>query len=618
MFLPKTAHAAYQFEITDYDLRAIVSEKNVYDITETISVRFIDAGMHGIYRTIPVNSVFERRASDGTVTEVKVPSSVWDVQVEGDPFHQEYENGYKNDTVTLYFGDANKTVSGTHTYKVHYKLGFGDDQTKDFDEAYFNVLGTNWDVQIDRFSFMVTLPKAFDAKKLGFSMGARGDTGYDPAVLKFNVYGNTISGEVASKIHAYTGITMRAELPDGYFDVPDIRIPDWILMGVIGAVTLLALLFFLLYGRDKKPVVTVEFDAPNGMTPPELAYVYAGSLRGSDAIALLIYWADKGYMHINKEDGAYQFVKRREMGSEAQEFERHMFRRLFYRGPSVYVDELQYIFYTTIQSVNAMIKSKYEKEENRAFTKKSQEIGHWINFFMVLPFITCLVFALSRTEMGWGFAVPMGIMFGGMALLPFFWFRSVLRGWQAANPKYKAARLIVSLLLTAGVFAGFLAGTLDGAHEPLLPVTAIIATFILGFCSAFASKRTQKGNEWLGKILGFKNFIQKAEEDRLKMLVEENPNYFYHILPYAYVLNITDQWVKNFETLALEPPGWYSGYSQAFTTASFMQTMNSAMSSFNTTMTSSPASSSSGSGGSGSSGGSSSGGGGGGGGGGGW
>ena len=41
------------------------------------------------------------------------------------------------------------------------------------------------------------------------------------------------------------------------------------------------------------------------------------------------------------------------------------------------------------------------------------------------------------------------------------------------------------------------------------------------------------------------------------MLVEKNPSYFYNILPYAYVLNVTDKWAKNFEDLTIEPPSWY-------------------------------------------------------------
>lgn len=86
-----------------------------------------------------------------------------------------------------------------------------------------------------------------------------------------------------------------------------------------------------------------------------------------------------------------------------------------------------------------------------------------------------------------------------------------------------------------------------------------IAVIILALFMFFGSKRTKAGNQVYGQILGFKEFIKKAELDRLKMLVEENPSYYYDIMPYAYVLGLSDQWIANFETMHLPEPDWYSG-----------------------------------------------------------
>ena len=86
-----------------------------------------------------------------------------------------------------------------------------------------------------------------------------------------------------------------------------------------------------------------------------------------------------------------------------------------------------------------------------------------------------------------------------------------------------------------------------------------IAVIILALFMFFGSKRTKAGNQVYGQILGFKEFIKKAELDRLKILVEENPSYYYDIMPYAYVLGLSDQWIANFETMHLPEPDWYSG-----------------------------------------------------------
>ena len=41
------------------------------------------------------------------------------------------------------------------------------------------------------------------------------------------------------------------------------------------------------------------------------------------------------------------------------------------------------------------------------------------------------------------------------------------------------------------------------------------------------------------------------------MMVHETPYLFYNILPFAYVLNLSDAWSKKFENIAIEQPDWY-------------------------------------------------------------
>ena len=71
------------------------------------------------------------------------------------------------------------------------------------------------------------------------------------------------------------------------------------------------------------------------------------------------------------------------------------------------------------------------------------------------------------------------------------------------------------------------------------------------------SKRTAYGIEILGKIKGFKNFLETAEKEKLEALVLDDPKYFYNILPYTYVLDISDKWIKKFETIGINEPDWY-------------------------------------------------------------
>ena len=60
-------------------------------------------------------------------------------------------------------------------------------------------------------------------------------------------------------------------------------------------------------------------------------------------------------------------------------------------------------------------------------------------------------------------------------------------------------------------------------------------------------------------MLGFKKFIETAEKHRLQSLVEKEPQYFYNVLPFAYLFGISDKWIKKFEGIMNIQPDWYSG-----------------------------------------------------------
>ncbi len=144
-------------------------------------------------------------------------------------------------------------------------------------------------------------------------------------------------------------------------------------------------------------------------------------------------------------------------------------------------------------------------------------------------------------------------------------------------------------------------------------IIGIICMAVLMLFAKIMPKRTPYGNEMLGKLRGFKRFLETAEKPQLEALVNENPEYFYNILPYTYALGVSEVWMSQFETIAMQAPDWYES-NKTFDMHEFNDFMNNTMRSASAM----PSSSSSDSGGSSSSGGGSSGGGSGGGGGGSW
>lgn len=135
--------------------------------------------------------------------------------------------------------------------------------------------------------------------------------------------------------------------------------------------------------------------------------------------------------------------------------------------------------------------------------------------------------------------------------------------------------ILVTVLTTYGSFEIVAENAAVSWTYAIFAVAASITTGYMG-------KRTEEGAKLQGRILGFKDFLRKAEKDKLERLVDENPTYFYDILPYAYVLGVSDKWARNFEQIHILPPNWYRaddmGMFNAYMFLNHMNYCNTAMS----------------------------------------
>ena len=98
--------------------------------------------------------------------------------------------------------------------------------------------------------------------------------------------------------------------------------------------------------------------------------------------------------------------------------------------------------------------------------------------------------------------------------------------------------------------------------------------------SLIMPKRSKKGAEAYWQILGFKEYINKAEKYRLQFAEKEN--LFEKYLPYAIVFGSVNKWAAAFEGIYKNPPSWYEGrYPGSFSTLVFASSFNHAVSSMN-------------------------------------
>lgn len=579
--------AGYDYVLSNYNIDVVVHENNTYDITETITADFY-VPKHGIFRKIPIYNEVKRQ--DGSTSKNR--AAITNIKV-----NEQYTTEREDESLVLKIGDADTTLTGEQEYVISYTYNIGKDRLEDADEFYFNLIGTEWDTVINGISFSIEMPKEFDRDKVGFSTGTYGSTGSD--FVSYHISGNKITGKVYGYLNAYNGLNARIELPEGYFVDAGIEISPYYYLAYILPVIGLVLSFYLWnkYGKDRKIFIKPEYFPPKGANSLDTAFFYKGRVDSKDVISLLIYLANKGYLKVEEVEGKKGlFGKKKDVkliklkdydGTDANE--KTFLGGLFTGRDEVLVSDLYDQFYkTTTKIINNVCKTENKNKLFESTWKWSLTIyllivasyalitippfliyGDYdlIPFALIFPIVGLSVISvMARIEAPGGtwalrfFMLFWGLGFGG---LPFL------------------AMVLPEIMLVPQITGPYIAGL----------VMIIGMSVFLGIIP----RRTEYGTEKLAEVKGFKMFLESVEKDRIEKMVEEYPTYFYDILPYAYVLGVSQKWMKKFEDMNLKAPDWYDG-TDAFSVGYFMGFMNSTMNAANASMAST-ASHSSGSGG---------------------
>ena len=283
-----SSYKSYDYVIDKYDVNIDVKENNTFYITETISAYF-NSPKHGIIRNIPLKNTVKRLDGTTSTNHAKIRNISVD---------EDYTRTNEDGVCKLKIGSADYTVTGKQDYKISYTYKLGEDPSKDYDELYFNIIGDQWDTVIGNITFSITMPKEFDASKLGFSAGAYGTI--NSKNVTYTVNGNTITGSYNGILNKKNALTVRCELQEVYFTKPTLL--EIIMENLIYVIPVIFLIISILiwhkYGRDDKVVETVEFYPPEGLNSLDVGFLYKGKAENKDVTSLLIYLANKGYLEI--------------------------------------------------------------------------------------------------------------------------------------------------------------------------------------------------------------------------------------------------------------------------------------------------------------------------------
>lgn len=593
----------YDYYIESYNVDINVSNDNSYDIKETI-VAYFNKEKHGIIRNIPTRNTVTRTDGSTNTNRAKITN----VNV-----NEKYSLSRGADEVKLKIGDAGTVLTGRHTYQISYTYNIGNDKLKDADEFYLNLIGNQWDTNINKLTFTITMPKDFDTNKIGFSAGKYGTSGIPKdGYFNYSVKNNVITGTYNKTLPPNNGFTVRITLPDGYFEKQKLKITifDFIAICLPIILGIIAFSQWEKYGKDEKIVETIEFNPPDNMNSLDVAYAYKGKANSNDVVSLLIYLANKGYIKIKVEETGSKLLKSKSYkiievkkydGND--ENERLFLERLFKNG-TIYRTENNNVFRCVTKSdleerfyktVNEII----DNENTSEFKNKIFEKGVWNRAKKIIILSLLVILTMSIGPLLNGTRIKTTVI-ANLVLVAI----TMLFYLFALSSKFNNTRVKnIIILFVISFFASFsfvFVILYDIVSEIIINMNKlglielgiqVISLIFIMILVTLMKRRTKYGTEVLGRILGFKTFLKTAEKEKLETLVNQDPEYFYNILPYAYVLGVSDKWIKNFETISLMPPEWYVGNDSYYDYHTFSNNYNYLMRTSANAMTSRPSSS---------------------------
>lgn len=545
LFLPMAGMTAFAYDNTmdteTYKVNVTVAENNSYDFREEIGMNYITPH-HGIYRYIP--------ASGYRITDIRVPG-------------YEYETYSQNGNIVVKIGSGSYSLTGRNAYEIGYRISMYDDENTEKDMLLLNLIPTGWQTDIAKVSGKVTLPKETDLSKAEIFSGSYGADGNEDGIrMTVGDDGRTIVFE-GENLPANHGVSLALELPEGYWtgapvfgDLPSTSVLLF-LLGPLGAAVV-----WYLWGRDEHITRTLEFYPPNGLTPGEIGYLIDKTVDRRDIISTIVYLADRGYITIRQgKRNDFCFTSVREPDPSEPKYVKTIYDGLFANGrSSVDSRKLGASFGRKYEQARSQLNARYN--EMTTFSNTASLKGRLIcGLSAMLPMFEFCRWAESNGEDS-----PMLYM---IWVLPHLYLTMKLL-WSAYD-RINSASKVKTILKSLGAIWFFTIGLMpplicsdvitymNDTKAMVIIGLVMIGTLISVFFSVFAVSRKKSYADLLGRILGFRDFIRTAELDKLRELVEKDPEYFYHISPYAYVLGLSSRWIDKFEDIPIVQPEWYRG-----------------------------------------------------------
>ncbi len=492
--------AAKSWRISNFQDTITVNDDGSALVQETITMVFIGE-WHGIHRTIPI----EYPGPNGTNYQLFL--DVYSVTGETGAklkYDSSTSGAYRD--LKIYIPDA---VNATRTVEIAYRVRNGTRFFDQYDEFYWNVTGNDWPVPIDHAMATVRFPaSANDSLRAQAFTGVYGSSERDATA---KVDGSNVEFETSRPLPMRGGMTIDVYIPKGVLKQPSGLTKFFWFIGsnpaVFFPVVTFAVMFVLWWfaGREPDPGLSVApmYEPPPGISPAEAGTLLDDRIHPRDITSTIVDLAVRGFLKIEEtdekgllfhnKDYIFHRQQKRQDWRGLAPHERVMLENIFIGDvPDTRLSSLKNRFYTAVPVVRTDIMSALKQKGIYNLDPESAN-GYSLGaaFCILIPF----------------------------AVIQYF-------GW-----------------------ADFLSSV------PVAVISVLLSAVIWFLFARVMTAKTLKGARTHIAVLGFQEFMNRVDTDRLKTMP---PDTFEKFLPYAMALGVEHHWAQAFDGMIKDPPTWYA------------------------------------------------------------
>ena len=489
---------------TSIQIYVSINEDGEADVTMTVRLR-MDTAVDSLYFPLPRNAE-DIELNGGGVNSSRESNSV-QVRLGGD--------------VTKYMGD--------HVLTFKYKIPDvvrKDAQVKGDKLLLELPLLSGFEYPVGSVSMTIILPEQIEGRPTFKSTYHPDDI---DKVLSHTVDNNIITGLITQQLKDHETLTMTMVVPESMFDGVSTYLrmgnPEVIPMLVLG---LAALVYWIIFLRGAPLLRERRNSPPEGITAGELGSRL--TMAGTDLTAMVFSWAQMGYILIQLDDrGRVWLHKKMDMGNERNPFEVKTFQTLFGRRDIVDGCGARY----------AAVARKLNKLNPARKNMMSPKCGN-TRIFRILM---CAMQLICGVCYAMNFTGKLGFQ---IILVPVLAVLGAVMGWFIQAGMYRLhLRFRVPVFISLGFSAAWL-GLGLWCGQWLIGLIVTLVQLLSGLMIAYGGRRSELGRQNATQILGLRHYFKTVDRADLKRIQENDPEYFYNLLPYAMALGVDMAFARRF------------------------------------------------------------------------